>query len=515
MAIALFLAVPIPKAIAVYEAELGFGRAATLINQGQYLESLSEYQEVATFASMPEDRAKALFFMGTIYGLYLDQKEGSIRYFDRVLASYPRTLTAGESLFNKGMVLFQNGDYEDARQVFKQYLGKHPGGRHALMARVWERNAETCLLEARIQPSSPTRYTGDTTLRILIRSDVESLPVKGDPGFQCTDPVTGQILFEANQGIFSIKGGRLWVNGRDLETERCELLSRGQTITAGKAKYKGLLILYVAPGGIDVINRVGVETYLYGVVPREMPSGWPEEALKAQAVAARSYALYLKEKRLNEPFDLTATTASQVYGGYDETFSKAIRAVDDTRGQVLTHDGKLALTYYHSNSGGYTEDAGNVWVADMPYLKGGADPFSSKSPGTRWECSLKAAEIQQAMLNAGLDVGKVTGLRLLDATTSGRVRTVRIMSDSGALSLNSNSFRLKMDPARVRSTRFAITNKDDVYLFKGTGYGHGVGMSQWGARNMALENKTYQNILSYYYKGAIMEILDYALDVNH
>ena len=510
-----FWACPAPQALALYEAELGLGRAATLLNQGQYLESLSEYQEVAAFASTSEDRAKALFFMGTIYGLYLDQREGSVRYFDRVLASYPRARIAGESLFNKGMVLFQAGAYDRARQIFAAYLEKYPGGRCALAAGVWRRSAENRLLDERAPPSLPPIYSGDTTLRVLIRTGAESLPVKGDPGFQCTDPLTGQILFEGEQGTFSIKEGNLWMNSQGLDTDRCELLSRGQTISVGKSRYKGLLILQAASSGIEVINRVGVETYLYGVVPKEMPPNWPKEALKAQAVAARSYALFIKQKRLDEPFDLTATTASQVYGGFDKTFDQAIRAVDDTRGQVLIHDGKLALTYYHANSGGYTEDADHVWTADLAYLKGVADPYSSKAPGTHWKCSLKAEDIRQALGNAGLEVGAVTGLKPLNLSPSGRVGTVRIMSETGDLSINSNSFRLKMDPMVVRSTRFSVTGRDGVFVLTGTGFGHGVGMSQWGARNMALGNKSYQDILGYYYVGASLKTLDYALAGSH
>ncbi len=495
----------------LYDTQLGLGRAATQLNQGKYLESLAGYHEVATFAANPEDRAQALFFMGTVYGLYLNQKEGALRYFDRVLVSYPRTITAGESLFNKGMVLFEKGEYELARETFLRYGQEYPGGGQVLAARAWEKSAENRLVEGRKEPVQPTRFTGDTTLRILIRAGTHSLKVVGDPGFQCTDPVSGQVLFSGDLGVFSIKKGHLWVSGKDLGTDRCELLSNGQTMTVGKAKYRGLLILQVASNGMEVINRLGVETYLYGVVPKEMAPDWPLEALKAQAVAARSYALFLKEKRRDKPFDLMATTASQVYGGYDAKYRKAIGAVDATRGQVMTHGGKVAIAYYHANSGGHTEDAGNVWVADMPYLKGITDPYSKKVPGNKWQCSLRAQDIEQALAVSGMHVGKVTGLRPLGTSASGRVRTVRIISDSGAFSIKSNNFRLKLDPIKVKSTRFAIAQNGDEFQLSGTGFGHGVGMSQWGARNMALAEESYERILAHYYQGASLKTLDYAL----
>ena len=116
---------------------------------------------------------------------------------------------------------------------------------------------------------------------------------------------------------------------------------------------------------------MGIEKYLYGVVPREMPDSWAEQALMAQAVAARTYALYVKEKSVHPDYDLEATTASQVYGGIRAESQRSTRAVNATRGQVMTHDGKLIVAYFHSDSGGHTEDPSNVWNTDtIPYLCG-------------------------------------------------------------------------------------------------------------------------------------------------
>jgi stage II sporulation protein D len=256
-----------------------------------------------------------------------------------------------------------------------------------------------------------------------------------------------------------------------------------------------------ARGDIDVINVLDVEAYLYGVVPKEMSHQWPLEALKAQAIAARTYALYQKEKSKDKDYDLIATRASQVYGGAAAESARSNQAVDETRGMVLLYNGQLALTYFHANSGGMTEEARRVWNADVPYLKGVRDDYSTKAPGCSWKLSLNIGKIRTALNGKGFDVGQIERLVPLDISPSGRVTKIKIFHGGKESVLTGNDFRLKTDPTQVKSTLFTMTNEGNEIHLEGKGSGHGVGMSQWGAYIMAREGISYGDILKHYYYG--------------
>jgi stage II sporulation protein D len=256
---------------------------------------------------------------------------------------------------------------------------------------------------------------------------------------------------------------------------------------------------------MDVINALDVEAYLYGVVPKEMSPQWPLEALKAQAVAARTYVLYQKEKGKDRDYDVISTTASQVYGGAGAESAKSNQAVDETKGMVLLYNGQLALTYFHANSGGMTEEARRVWSADVPYLKAVRDDYSVKAPGCSWKLSLNVDKIRAALNRKGLDVGQIDRLMPLDISPSGRVTKIKIFHGGIESVLTGNDFRLKTDPTQVKSTFFTMTNEGDEIHLEGRGSGHGVGMSQWGAYIMASEGFSFGDILKHYYYGVVIK----------
>jgi len=220
----------------------------------------------------------------------------------------------------------------------------------------------------------------------------------------------------------------------------------------------------------------------------------------AQAVAARTYALYIQSKSKDKPYDVVSTTSSQVYGGYNAEAPRSTSAVDRTRGQVITHKGKLIVAYFHSSSGGHTEDAKNVWSADMPYLKGTPDRFSEHNPGSTWDCMVRYEDLSDRLNRYGLDVGNVRTLEKIGETRSGRALKFRVISDKGSYELGSNAFRMKVGATTLKSTLVGIEIDGSGIRIKGKGYGHGVGMSQWGARQMAAEGFGYQDILKHYYR---------------
>ncbi|MBA3017347.1 MAG: SpoIID/LytB domain-containing protein, partial [Desulfobacteraceae bacterium] len=176
-------------------------------------------------------------------------------------------------------------------------------------------------------------------------------------------------------------------------------------------------------------------------------------------------------------------------------------AVDETRGQVITYDGKLIVAYFHSSSGGHTEDSKNVWSADLPYLKGIPDSFSANIPNGEWRFFVSYNDMQNCLNKYGLNIGQISGLSAGGKSRSGRLLGVRVIAKNETTELKSNNFRIKVGATELKSTLLKITPNHDGILFTGKGYGHGVGMSQWGANMMAQKGFDYQDILKHYYQS--------------
>lgn len=214
-------------------------------------------------------------------------------------------------------------------------------------------------------------------------------------------------------------------------------------------RYRGTIQVDVTGGRLRAINVVGLEKYLYGVVPSEVPDDWPAEVLKAQAVAARSYAL--ATRKLGGAFDVFPDVRSQVYRGIDEEVESTNQAVDETAGEVLMYAGRIATTYFHSTSGGRTASVVDVWPGSkpVPYLVGVEDPYDSLSPHHTWGPELvPAAKLQQALKAPG---------RLADVRTtvngSGRVTTVTGVGSLGEASIRGSDVRRALG---LRSTWFRV-----------------------------------------------------------
>jgi stage II sporulation protein D len=275
--------------------------------------------------------------------------------------------------------------------------------------------------------------------------------------------------------------------------------------------YRGAIEIRRTPGGrLTAIDELDLERYLYGVIKGEIDPHWPAEAVKAQAVAARTLALHtLAEfggKFAGEGYTLRATTDSQVYLGMAGEDRGATEAVDATRGIVMLFRGEPIFAAYHSNSGGHTEDSENVWGAAHPYLRGVPDPYALDAPGAQWTARVPLSAIDAAIRRAGIALAGAAAVEPGRVTPWGRVVTLRIGDEAGRwLEMNANQFRLLLGPAVLRSTMFAISRAGNDVLFTGRGSGHGVGLDQWGARALALRGYTFEQILAYYYTGVTLE----------
>ena len=392
--------------------------------------------------------------------------------------------------------------------------------------------------------------------QLSLRSDgAKPLQVQGLPGGER----------QLQRLPLSLQGARLsaTVDGRALTLASSTLVTvqnddpRG--VWLGGRRYRGVLRISGRGGRLRVVNSLGIETYLASVVGSEMPHRWPLAALQAQAVAARTYAL--KQRSRGGAWDVEATVASQVYRGVESETPSTREAVASTRSLVLVHGGRLIDAVFHSSSGGVTEASGMVWRRQHPYLVSVPD-HDQHSPVHRWEQWFDPAGLRQRLP----ETGGLQAVEVLSRSGSGRVRQARLRGPSGSLVLSGSELRKRLGlkstlvnfemvtggqrpsvdlPVRGVTTAASgrsridritasvarqrggrppllvapppvLVSKTSVrrwsagglqLLVKGQGYGHGVGMSQWGAHGLAEQGADFRSILQHYYRGA--EVVPY------
>ena len=325
---------------------------------------------------------------------------------------------------------------------------------------------------------------------------------------------------------------------------------------------------------LNVINIIGIEKYLYGVLKKEVSPRWPKEALRAQAVAARTFAIFNVNKYIDKGYNISASTDSQAYGGVNHEDPLTNKAVDETRGVIITFEGKPINAVYHSDSGGYTEDSENVWGSFLSYLRSVESKFEEKvsPPHHTWSYSTKEKDLAEKLQKQGYEINSVVSIEQVKKSKTGRTSELNFTTGYlKVISMKTNDFRRLIGTDLIRSTLFNIEtigkesnitedaedkkeikekeeqtesikeileqkkdwtikellelmkkNKEErgkekeeqvpkveivksniplTFIFSGSGNGHGVGMSQWGAYGMALEGYRYQDILKYYYQG--------------
>lgn len=258
-----------------------------------------------------------------------------------------------------------------------------------------------------------------------------------------------------------------------------------------------------------VINKVDLEDYLYGVLYHEVSHRWGQEVLKAQAIASRTFAVYQAKQNKLQPYDLGSDIYSQMYGGRTSERWATTRAVDLTKDMVLSFNGDIFPTYYHATCAGHTEDASNLWNVDLPPLKGVECNFCKKSPHYRWTKDIPLWEIENKLEGNGYKVGKIASISVLSKNKSGRIDKLEIKDEAGvSIILTGKDFRQMLGPNNVRSTNFEPSIKWSNLALKGYGWGHGVGMCQWGAYGMARKGKNAEEILKFYYPGAEITTID-------
>ncbi len=275
--------------------------------------------------------------------------------------------------------------------------------------------------------------------------------------------------------------------------------------TVNEVPYRGVIKVIATDNGLNVINIVPIDDYLAGLINNEISSHWAGDVVKAQAIIARGYALTQKKKRANEPFHLSATSLDQVYKGSGSEDRSARRAVNTTRGEVLTYNGEIALTLYHSNAGGMTESAANVWGGDYPYLKSVKSRYDKKAPRYEWTYAVSLNNLAKKLRAGGFEIDKVKSISIKKKSLSKRVMLLEVRGRPGAVELSGEGLRAILGYNNLRSSMFKVKKKKGNFIFMGKGSGHGVGLSQWGAKGMAEAGMSYKAILKHYYPGTKIE----------
>lgn len=287
-------------------------------------------------------------------------------------------------------------------------------------------------------------------------------------------------------------GDGLTLAGRPVGASAILISSADDLFTLGKNSYRGSLV--VGRSGAQTLSATNVlplEQYLCGVVGAEMPPHWPAEALKAQAVAARTYVLHEAQSRTLRTTDLAYTGA----GGESAAARRAVRA---TRGVVVTYEGALFPAYFHSTCGGATVDVEKFFTEpSIPPLEGVGCGWCTRSPAFRWKATLDAEKLAEAL--GPLGIKQVTSIEPLGAGPDGYARKVLV---NGKREIPAVSFRHAVGVRVLKSVAFTVRRHGGKFVFLGRGWGHGVGLCQWGAHGLAVAGGNWQEILHYYYPGA-------------
>ncbi len=355
-------------------------------------------------------------------------------------------------------------------------------------------------------------------LRVAIEENVGSVRV-GSSVNAIVKNGAGQVLGEI-QGMngFTAASGGSGVSLDRWSASRIVIEPKDPNgvVWIGDRWYRGKAVLMPSSGGMTAVNYVDLEAYLASVLGGEMNGGWHQEALKAQAVAARSYALYRRNRDGNGGFDLCDTARCQVYRGVQDESAGTQAAVAATAGQVLTYRGQIIEALFHSSSGGpdggATENVEDVWGSKVPYLRAVKD-YDSTSPVASWTKTIGRSELG-ALVGLGpvdkvLPVGKPTAggshreLLFVSGGQQKRVKTGFLRDE-----LNLRSAKISIVPQVSQTKSVAKNSVSQMLEIRGNGFGHGLGLSQYGAKAMAEGNFRYDQIVLHYFQGTELRKID-------
>ena len=340
---------------------------------------------------------------------------------------------------------------------------------------------------------------------VLNNEDIIGLSVRG--GYKIISSDTGR-LFEQGDTFFNRKieptANGISFGNKNFNTNAIDIIpAKEPSIYLNKRLYRGTLrIVKTKQKKLIAVNTVNLEDYIKGVLYHEVSHRWPIEAIKAQAIASRTYAFYQIKENAHKHYHLYSDISSQVYNGVYAERYRTNQAVDETKAKVLVWKENPVPAFFHATCGGHTENAANLWKVNLPPLSGLECGYCKNSPHFSWSYDIELGMLGKSLKSAGYIVDPLDSIKISGKNRSGRVDSVILNGQNFSESIKAKDLRYLIGPSLIKSTNFDVMIKDNKVYFKGKGWGHGVGMCQWGAFSMAKKKKTAEEILLYYYPGS-------------
>jgi stage II sporulation protein D len=351
-------------------------------------------------------------------------------------------------------------------------------------------------------------------IRVLLQKDVKETEIEISHPYNISDLDSNKILASRTnlpKSVIFLKSGEFRIMPQTSystpeasttfvkTSSNVGIVSDKGFIKIDKSKYRGKLIL--VPQNEDrfsVLEEIGIEEYLPGVIEAEMPTMWRDDAIQAQVIAARTFAIFQKKNKNNAPYHINKLDLA--YNGSYNYKPKTKEIVDKSRGTVMVYNWELFPGYFHSTCGGHTEDINTVFnLRSIPPLSGVDCGYCNKSKYYNWKANLKKDEIERKLNNAKFKVKKITRIVTEKTGPGGHSSTIKIEHSEGTKRVNANEFRLIVGPNNLRSTAFKVKNNGISLTFDGSGWGHGVGLCQYGTQGMANSGFKWYDILKHYY----------------
>lgn len=489
----LFVAVPVRAGKLDLErlAQYNLNYASYLIDVGKYLEALESYETAYEVSEYPKTKARALLHKASLLSNFLDSYQESIRTYDQILKEYPAF--AETAFYQKGLLLFHLKRYEESIEVFDQYMKVYPEGIHRFSIEILKQKAQEAMGKP---PPPPPKPVERPVVRVALSKKAKVVNLSGDNLEVIAD---GHTKIRGSKLSITPSGQGITVNHKSLKGSQIEVRGKSNiTFSSSKKKktVRGKLLILNKEGFLLVVNMVDIEKYLYSVVPSESYASWPLETLKAQAVAARTYALYQIRHRQDWDYDLVDYAGDQAYEGVSREHPRSTQAVDESSGLTLEYNGRPILAMYTANSGGFTADPQYVFSMKLPYMVSHEDPASKKGKMATWTRSYPISEVEKKLRNVGCHLEGIKDIRPHTVSPCGRIIKVKVYHSEGENVLRTwSTVRRALELPEILLN---IERRDDTIVFEGKGWGHGIGYSQEGGAILGRRNG-YKYILNFYY----------------
>ncbi|HEY4481929.1 MAG TPA: SpoIID/LytB domain-containing protein [Candidatus Brocadiaceae bacterium] len=339
-------------------------------------------------------------------------------------------------------------------------------------------------------------------LRVLLINDTREAQLAINGSYQITGSLTN--IIDQGQGLqkskIFITNGCVNIGNKQYNNSEIRITGlRDGAIELNNIRYRGeIRIVQQFNNKFSVIEEIDLESFISGVLGSEMPPAWNEEALRAQAVTARTYVMYKKKVRGNEVYHLDMLDLA--YRGMSSESPRLNKIVQDTKGVVMVYNWNIFPAYFHSTCGGHTEDVRSVFGKDsIPPLSGVMCNYCNNSKYSRWSTDINKSEIERRLGDAKVYVSNIYSIKATNLGAGKHGSRVEIVSASGSKEMNANVFRLLVGPNYLYSTAFDSKNNGKSITFSGRGWGHGVGLCQYGAQAMAEKGFQWTAILKHYY----------------